>query len=473
MKKILILFFCFLFFSCNSKEKTDTKKPNVIFILVDDLGWNDLGYSGSNFYESPNIDSLSKDSYEFLTAYAASSVCSPTRASIMTGKHPARVNITDWIPGFDPKNRPLLGPTDLNQLPLEEITIAEKLKESGYKTFYSGKWHLGSEGFYPEQNGFDINIGGFEKGSPIGGYYSPWKNPKLNNGPDGEYLTDRLTNESISFIENHDSGEPFFLFLSFYNVHTPIQPNIKHVDYFKDKLISKKDNKVRTRQEDQAISVMNQVNADYASMVYAMDENIGRLITSLKQNNLYEDALIIFTSDNGGLSTQRRVAPTSVFPLRGGKGWLYEGGIRIPQLIKPPNHSQNIKIDEVTVSYDLFPTILDYAGLSSDQIIDGKSLMPIFKDESKLDRGDVFWHFPHYHGSLWKPGAAIRSGDWKLIQNYESNTLELYNLKEDIGEMNDLSSTYPKKTQDLLKKLYTLQKESNANSVLVNKNFKK
>lgn len=473
MKKILILFFCFLFFSCNSKEKTDTKKPNVIFILVDDLGWNDLGYSGSNFYESPNIDSLSKDSYEFLTAYAASSVCSPTRASIMTGKHPARVNITDWIPGFDPKNRPLLGPTDLNQLPLEEITIAEKLKESGYKTFYSGKWHLGSEGFYPEQNGFDINIGGFEKGSPIGGYYSPWKNPKLNNGPDGEYLTDRLTNESISFIENHDSGEPFFLFLSFYNVHTPIQPNIKHVDYFKDKLISKKDNKVRTRQEDQAISVMNHVNADYASMVYAMDENIGRLITSLKQNNLYEDALIIFTSDNGGLSTQRRVAPTSVFPLRGGKGWLYEGGIRIPQLIKPPNHSQNIKIDEVTVSYDLFPTILDYAGLSSDQIIDGKSLMPIFKDESKLDRGDVFWHFPHYHGSLWKPGAAIRSGDWKLIQNYESNTLELYNLKEDIGEMNDLSSTYPKKTQDLLKKLYTLQKESNANSVLVNKNFKK
>ena len=473
MKKILVLFFSFLFFSCNSKEKTDAKKPNVIFILVDDLGWNDLGYSGSNFYESPNIDSLSKDSYEFLTAYAASSVCSPTRASIMTGKHPARVNITDWIPGFDPKNRPLLGPTDLNQLPLEEITIAEKLKESGYKTFYSGKWHLGSEGFYPEQNGFDINIGGFEKGSPIGGYYSPWKNPKLNNGPDGEYLTDRLTNESISFIENHDSGEPFFLFLSFYNVHTPIQPNIKHVDYFKDKLISKKDNKVRTRQEDQAISVMNQVNADYASMVYAMDENIGRLITSLKQNNLYEDALIIFTSDNGGLSTQRRVAPTSVFPLRGGKGWLYEGGIRIPQLIKPPNHSQNIKIDEVTVSYDLFPTILDYAGLSSDQIIDGKSLMPIFKDESKLDRGDVFWHFPHYHGSLWKPGAAIRSGDWKLIQNYESNTLELYNLKEDIGEMNDLSSTYPKKTQDLLKKLYTLQKESNANSVLVNKNFKK
>ena len=235
MKKILILCISFLLFSCNSKQKNTTKKPNVIFILVDDLGWNDLGYTGSDFYESPNIDSLSKDSFEFLTAYAASPVCSPTRASIMTGKHPARVNITDWIPGVDPKNRPLLGPTDLHQLPLEETTIAEKLRESGYKTFYSGKWHLGSQGFYPEQSGFDINIGGFEKGSPIGGYYSPWKNPNLTNGPDGEYLTDRLTNESISFIENHDSSEPFFLFLSFYTVPPQINHKIKHVIIFNKK----------------------------------------------------------------------------------------------------------------------------------------------------------------------------------------------------------------------------------------------
>ena len=472
MKKILMLIVCCMIFSCNPINKSMNKKPNVIFILVDDLGWNDLGYTGSNFYESPNIDALSEDSYEFLTAYAASSVCSPTRASIMTGKHPARVNITDWIPGVDPKNRPLLGPTDFHQLPLEETTIAEKLKANGYKTFYSGKWHLGSEGFYPEQNGFDINIGGFEKGSPSGGYYSPWKNPKLTNGPDGEYLTDRLTSESISFIENHDKSEPFVLFLSFYNVHTPIQPNIKHVDYFKNKLKSIKDNKVRTRQEGQAISVLNQVNADYASMVYAMDENVGRLIASLKQNNLYDDALIIFTSDNGGLSTQKRIAPTSVFPLRAGKGWLYEGGVRIPQLIKPPNNSQNVKIKEVTVSYDLFPTILDYAGLSSDEVIDGKSLMPIFKEGLKLDREDVFWHFPHYHNSLWKPGSSVRSGDWKLVKLYESNKLELYNLSEDIGEMNDLSSIYPDKTKDLHNRLLNLQKETNANSVSINKNFK-
>jgi arylsulfatase A-like enzyme len=203
-----------------------------------------------------------------------------------------------------------------------------------------------------------------------------------------------------------------------------------------------------------------------------MDENVGRIIASLKQNNLYDDALIIFTSDNGGLSTQKRIAPTSVFPLRAGKGWLYEGGVRIPQLIKPPNNSQNVKIKEVTVSYDLFPTILDYAGLDSDEVIDGKSLMPIFKGSSSLKRDDIFWHFPHYHGSLWKPGASIRSGNWKLVQHFESNKLELYNLSEDIGEMNDLSSIYPDKTQDLLKRLHKLQSKTNANTVSINKNFK-
>jgi len=469
IKQTLLIAIFLLFIGCIG---TDNKKPNVIFILVDDLGWNDLGYTGSVFYESPNIDKLSKDSFEFKTAYAASSVCSPTRASIMTGKHPARVNITDWIPGLDPKNKPLLGPKDLHQLPLNETTIAEKLKESGYKTFYAGKWHLGSQGYYPEENGFDINIGGFEKGSPMGGYYSPYKNPKLSDGPEGEYLTDRLTNESISFIENHNKNQPFVLFLSFYNVHTPIQPNLKHVNYFKKKLDSMDDNKARVRKEGEAISLLNQVNHNYASMVYAMDENVGRLINSLKENNLYNDALIIFTSDNGGLSTLGRVAPTSVFPLRAGKGWLYEGGIRIPQLIKTPGNSKNVKIEDVTVSYDLFPTILDYVGLKSETEIDGKSLMPILKGESKIDRDDVFWHFPHYHGSLWKPGSAIRHGDWKLVQHFESNTVELYDLKNDIGEMDDLSLNFPEKTQDLLNRLNNLRQETNANTVSINKNSK-
>ena len=471
MKKIFFLLLVFLYNSCGYKDKSDVP-PNVIFILVDDLGWKDLGYSGSEFYETPNLDKFSKESFEFTSAYAASSVCSPTRASIMTGKHPARVNITDWIPGVDPKNRPLLGPKDLHQLPLNETTVAEKLRDNGYKTFYAGKWHLGSEGYYPEDNGFDINIGGFEKGSPMGGYYSPYKNPKLIDGPKGEYLTDRLTNESISFLENHNQDQPFLLFLSFYNVHTPIQPNLDHVDYYKNKLDNSANNEVITRKEGDAQTVINQVNYNYASMIHAMDENVGKLIESLKKNDLYENSLIIFSSDNGGLSTQRRVAPTSVTPLRAGKGYLYEGGIRIPQLIKTPGQKVNKKINQVTVSYDLFPTILDYAGIKNNTLIDGKSLLPVFSDHVKLERNEVFWHFPHYHGSLWKPGSALRVGDYKLIHFYESSQSELYNLKEDIGEKNDLSLIYPKKTEELLNRLIILKKEMNANDVEVNPNFK-
>ena len=467
---LIAILFLFTFSSCINNSKN--KSPNIIFILVDDLGWKDLGYSGSTFYETPNIDKLRNESYEFSSAYAASSVCSPTRASIMTGKHPARVNITDWIPGDNPLDRPFLGPKDLHQLPLEEVTIAEKLKNYGYTTFYSGKWHLGSKGYYPEQNGFDINIGGFEKGSPPGGYYTPYKNPKLSDGPEGEYLTDRLTSESIKFIENNKKDNPFALFLAFYTVHTPIQANKKHVSYFENKLNKLDDNIARTRQEGKAITLLNQVNPDYASMVYALDENIGRLIKSLKENNYYDDALIIFTSDNGGLSTLRRVAPTSVSPLRAGKGWLYEGGIRIPQLIKMPENNKNIKIYEPTVSYDLFPTILEFAGIeNTNQEIDGISLIPHLKTGKELNRKDIFWHFPHYHTSQWKPGAAIRQGDWKLVEHYESNKIELFNLKDDVGESKNLNLIYPEKTESLLKRLHELQKKTNANSVKINSNY--
>ena len=467
---LVAILFLFTFSSCINNSKN--KSPNIIFILVDDLGWKDLGYSGSTFYETPNIDKLRNESYEFSSAYAASSVCSPTRASIMTGKHPARVNITDWIPGDNPLDRLFLGPKDLHQLPLEEVTIAEKLKNYGYTTFYSGKWHLGSKGYYPEQNGFDINIGGFEKGSPPGGYYTPYKNPKLSDGPEGEYLTDRLTSESIKFIENNKKDNPFALFLAFYTVHTPIQANKKHVSYFENKLNKLDDNIARTRQEGKAITLLNQVNPDYASMVYALDENIGRLIKSLKENNYYDDALIIFTSDNGGLSTLRRVAPTSVSPLRAGKGWLYEGGIRIPQLIKMPENNKNIKIYEPTVSYDLFPTILEFAGIeNTNQEIDGISLIPHLKTGKELNRKDIFWHFPHYHTSQWKPGAAIRQGDWKLVEHYESNKIELFNLKNDVGESKNLNLIYPEKTESLLKRLHELQKKTNANSVKINPNY--
>ena len=449
-------------------QSNEDMKPNVIFILVDDLGWNDLGYTGSKFYESPNIDTLSNYSFQFTNAYSASPVCSPTRASIMTGKHPSRVNITDWIPGNDPKDKPLLGPQDLDGLPHEEITIAEELKSSGYNTFYIGKWHLGSEGSYPEDHGFDINIGGFEKGSPMGGYYSPYKNPKLSDGPEGEYLTDRLTNEALGLINNRDARKPFALFLSFYNVHTPIQANLEHVDYFKEKLSKMNDNIVRTRGEGEALTRLNQTDAEYASMVYAVDKNLGKLFKTLKDNDLYENSLIIFTSDNGGLSTLRRVAPTSVYPLRAGKGWLYEGGIKIPQLIKLPGNIEKEIVDDITVSYDIFPTILDVAGIRNENEIDGISLIPRLLEKSKIDRENIYWHFPHYHGSLWKPGSAIRSGDWKLIFDYESNEAKLFDLKEDPSELNDISNLFNEEKERLIVELEKMKKETNANSVSIN-----
>jgi len=467
MKKITFLFITILIFSCSNENE----KPNLLFILVDDLGWTDVSYNKSDYYETIHIDNLSETSMLFDNAYAASSVCSPTRASIMTGKHPARVNITDWIPGLDPKNRPLLGPVDRNELPLEETTIAEVLRDNNYSTFYSGKWHLGSEGHYPEDQGFDVNIGGFEKGSPMGGYYSPYKNPRLSDGPEGEYLTDRLTLETIELIRNRDTKKPFAAFLSFYNVHTPIQENKEFIDYYIEKLKSYENTSPETVKEGDAITLLNQRNAKYASMVHATDYNVGRIINFLKDNNLYENTLIVFTSDNGGLSTLRRVAPTSVFPLRAGKGWLYEGGIRIPQLIKLPKQINKEIISEPVVSYDLFPTIVNVLNLNhSVSDIDGVDLTNLFVKKD-IERDFIFWHFPHYHGSLWKPGSALRNNDWKLVELHEENKVELYNLKDDLSETVDVSNRFPEITSKLVNKLNEIKIDLGANKATINENY--
>ena len=467
MKKITLLFITILIFSCSNENE----KPNLLFILVDDLGWTDVSYNKSDYYETIHIDNLSETSMLFDNAYAASSVCSPTRASIMTGKHPARVNITDWIPGLDPKNKPLLGPVDRNELPLEETTIAEVLRDNNYSTFYSGKWHLGSEGHYPEDQGFDVNIGGFEKGSPMGGYYSPYKNPRLSDGPEGEYLTDRLTLETIELIRNRDTKKPFAAFLSFYNVHTPIQENKEFIDYYVEKLKSYENTSPETVKEGDAITLLNQRNAKYASMVHATDYNVGRIINFLKENNLYENTLIVFTSDNGGLSTLRRVAPTSVYPLRAGKGWLYEGGIRIPQLIKLPKQINKEIISEPVVSYDLFPTIVSVLNLNhSVSDIDGVDLTNLFV-KKEIERDFIFWHFPHYHGSLWKPGSALRNNDWKLVELHEENKVELYNLKDDISETVDVSNRFPEITSRLVNKLNEIKIDLGANKATINENY--
>ena len=466
MKNASLIFVFLILFSCDSE-----KKYNLLFILVDDLGWTDVSYNYSDFYETSHIDKLSETSMLFDNAYAASSVCSPTRAAIMTGKHPARVNITDWIPGLDPKNKLLLGPVDRNELPLEETTIAEVLRDNNYSTFYTGKWHLGSEGHYPEDQGFDVNIGGFDKGSPMGGYYSPYKNPKLVDGPEGEYLTDRLTLETIELIKKRDPNKPFAAFLSFYNVHTPIQENKEFIDYYVEKLKSYENKSPQTIKEGDAITLLNQRNAKYASMVHATDNNIGRIIKYLKENNIYDNTLIVFTSDNGGLSTQRRVAPTSVYPLRAGKGWLYEGGIRIPQLIKLPNQTDGEIISEPVVSYDLFPTIANLLNLSYKvDNIDGVDLSNLFVKKD-INRDFIFWHFPHYHGSLWKPGSALRNNDWKLVELHEENKLELYNLKDDLSESFDVSNKFPEITSRLVTKLNEIKIDLGANKAILNENY--
>jgi arylsulfatase A-like enzyme len=467
MKKIAFILITILISSCSNENE----KPNLLFILVDDLGWTDVSYNKSDYYETIHIDNLSETSMLFDNAYAASSVCSPTRAAIMTGKHPTRVNITDWIPGLDPKNKPLLGPVDLNELPLEETTIAEVLRDNNYSTFYSGKWHLGSEGHYPEDQGFDVNIGGFEKGSPMGGYYSPYKNPRLSDGPEGEYLTDRLTLETIELIRNRDGNKPFAAFLSFYNVHTPIQENKEFIDYYIDKLKSYENISPQTVEEGDAITLINQRNAKYASMVHATDHNVGRIINFLKENDIYDNTLIIFTSDNGGLSTQRRVAPTSVYPLRAGKGWLYEGGIRIPQLIKLPKQKNKEIISEPVVSYDLFPTIANILNLNhSVSDIDGLDLSNLFLKKD-IERDFIFWHFPHYHGSLWKPGSALRNNEWKLVELHEENKVELYNLRDDLSETIDVSNKFPEITSRLVSKLNEIKIDLNANKATFNENY--
>jgi arylsulfatase A-like enzyme len=452
------------------------KGPNFLFILVDDLGWKDLGCTGSTFYETPHLDRFAASSMQFTNGYASCPVCSPTRASIMTGKYPARLGITDWIPGRRPNKRKLLGPPIHNQLPLNEVTIAERLGAAGYKTFFAGKWHLGGEGYFPEDQGFDINKGGHHKGSPPGGYYSPYKNPKLSNGPEGEYLTDRLTDESIRFLEENRRN-PFLLFLSFYTVHTPIQACKRHVDRFKKKAnaLPGIEGPAQTA-EGEGFTKMRQDNPAYASMVHAMDENVGRLLGKLEEPELEDNTVVIFTSDNGGLSTLfKRGYPTSNQPLRAGKGWCYEGGIRVPLIVRAPGVTKPGSVCHVPVtSTDFHPTMLELASLElkRGQHPDGCSLVSLLQGSGTLDRNAIYWHYPHYHGSAWNPGAAVRAGDWKLIEFYEEKRIELYNLEKDAGERNDLAAKYPRKKAELLEMLHEWQIKVGAKMPRPNPDFK-
>lgn len=442
-------------------------RMNFVFVLIDDLGWADLSCYGSTFHETPNLDVLAKSGSRFLQAYAACPVCSPTRASILTGRHPVRVNITDWIPGQTDKGdgtHRLLPIEDRNELALEEVTIAEVLQNAGYQTFFAGKWHLGGDGFLPTDQGFDFNLGGAHYGQPPAGYFAPWKNPYLKERFDGEYITERLTEESVSFLKKRDPSRPFFLCLSHYDVHTPIHKAEQHIAKFQSKRNALGPSPTPI-DERRGVSSSRQDNAQYASMVAAIDDSVGQIVAALKEMDLEDSTTIIFTSDNGGLCTQKTPGPTSNLPLRSGKGWLYEGGIRVPLLMRIPGVTQPGQvIDQPVLSTDYFPTILELAEQPAmlDLALDGESVVPLFTEAAVGLTRPLAWHYPHYHGSMWTPGAAFRDGDWKLIEFYEFSDAELYNLRADPGEHQNLASEEPIKFTELRAKLRAWQESVKA-----------
>ncbi len=450
--RILILSVALALFGAFGSFAADTqRKPNFVFILVDDLGWADIGANGSSFYRTPNIDSLAKDGMKFTDAYAACPVCSPTRAAILTGKYPARLHLTDWLPGRGSRPDQKLSPPKIEQgLRLEETTIAEALKPAGYVNAAMGKWHLGGEGLGPLEQGFDVNIAGDHTGTPLS-YFAPFKNkqrsmPGLEDAPDGEYLTDRLTDEALKFIDANKS-KPFFLYFSHYTVHIPLKAK-------------------------QALSDANlkrnasgsQTNAIYAAMIDSLDESVGRVLRKLDELKLTDDTVIIFTSDNGGLAVREgpNTPATSNAPLRNGKGYLQEGGIREPLLVKWPGHIKAGSVERTPVSsIDFYPTILQLAGVPLANKVDGESLVSLLTGQGSVPPRALYWHYPHDANQAHMkdapsgggPGAAMREGNWKLIQHFETGYHELYDLDLDIGETNNLAATMPDKVIEMARGL--------------------
>jgi len=465
-----LLLLCTLLTACSQPEAGKTPdQPNVLFILADDLGAIDLSCTGSEFYETPNIDGIAGKGMIFTQGYAACRVCSPSRASIMTGKFTARHGITDWIGAksgvaWRETNRQdkLLPAEYIHKLPEEDLTLAEAMRESGYKTFFAGKWHLGSEGSYPEDHGFDINIGGWEKGSPIGGYYSPWNNPKLVNRNKGENLSMRLANETVAFLkENKDSA--FFAFLSFYAVHGPIQTTPEKWSKYRDKAEQNGIAETGYKMERVLPIRLVQDNPVYAGLVESMDEAVGVVLKSLKELGLDEKTIVIFTSDNGGVASGDAFSTTNL-PLRGGKGYQWEGGIREPYFILVPwlkcNGAEN---NYPVTGTDFYPTILDLANIDliSEQHMDGLSLKPLLEDKTLPERS-LYWHYPHYGNQGGEPSSIIRENEWKLIHYWEDERNELYNLHSDPGELIDESDNYPLITERMNEKLLSWLSDVNA-----------
>ena len=470
MKPILTLLTALLLVPLATLHAADAPKPagklNIILFLIDDLGWRDLGCQGSAYYQTPNIDQLARDGVRFTDAYAACAVCSPTRAAVLTGKYPARLLLTDWLPSgrWNPKAR-LQSGRFVRALPLEEFTLAEALREAGYRTASIGKWHLGSEPFtMPEHHGFDMNIAGNAHGAP-GTYFFPydgdWAIPTtgrrakwnvLPDGKPGEYLTDRLTDEAVKFIRDNRE-RPFFLYFPHYGVHAPLEA--------KKEMIAK---------YEKIPAAERQGKPEYAAMVESVDQSVGRVLETLKELGLEQNTLIIFTSDNGGFYNA-----TSNVPLRANKGAYYEGGIRVPLLIKWPGVTKAGQvIAEPVISTDFYPTCLAAGGLPQrpSQHLDGLNLQPLFEGKTSLGRKALFWHFPHYNEHpLSVPSSVIRRGPWKLIETFDPEGVELYNLADDLSETRNLAAAKPDLVNELRRELDAWRREVGAEMMRPNPDY--
>ena len=450
------------------------KQPNVLIILADDMGWADLGCYGSDLHETPNIDRLAKQSVRFTDAYAMP-VCSPTRAALLTGRHAARLHITIWAEGAleGPKNRMLFQADSQHDLAHSETTLAQYLHNAGYLTALVGKWHLGDADHFPESFGFDVNIGGTHWGAPQT-YWWPYSGagrygkefrfvPHLEFGKPGEYLTDRLTDEALKVID-HAGNRPFFLYLAHHAPHTPIEAKEEDIKHFEAKLRPG----------------MNHQNAVYAAMIKSFDESVGRVLTHLKDRGLEKDTIVVFASDNGGYigtdkQSGQKVPVTNNAPLRSGKGACYEGGIRVPLMIHVPGLSADgSECREPVAVMDLVPTLLKNTGtaLPEGVKLDGLDLSPLLKDPAAtLQRDALYWHYPHYYETT-TPVGAVRMRDWKLLEYFQDNHVELYNLRDDLGEKKDLAKEMPEKAEELRKRLHEWRAEVNAAMPTRNSDFK-
>ncbi len=469
IRRLVLLTLFPLFAACAPEAPT-----NVVLIVIDDLGWMDTGAYGSTFYETPSIDRLAAEGARFTQFYTASPVCSPTRGSLMTGKHPARLDLTNWIGGE--QNGLLQQAEYVRRLPLEETTVGEAFREAGYATAYMGKWHLGGEGYLPADQGFDTTFAVNHAGQP-GSYFPPYENPNwpvtnvpdLEEDPDSSYLTDRLTDGALDFIEGN-RDQPFFLVLSHYAVHTPLQAKPEAIARYEEKaaaLPSIGENGYEAERE--AETKLRQDHPTYAAMIESTDESVGRILDRLDDLGISDQTAVVFVSDNGGLSTLMRRSfnqATANVPLRAGKGWLYEGGIRAPLIVKWPSRVEGgVLVEAPAQSSDIFPTLLEMAGLPlrPDQHRDGESLAAAMTDGIGPDRPAIFWHFPHYHGSGNRPGGAVRVGDMKLVEWFEDGSVELYDLSTDLGERENLAEIEPETAAELRDRLARWRDSIDAN----------